>query len=124
MSAIDVEFAHPLPGLNPHTFFALEPLEGTAGIYALRAKSADVRLFLLDVSSGDYGYEPPLNAGTRAEIAAESNDDVRVLLVANPSDDGIYLNLRAPILVHRSTGRASQLILEDQKYPIRQLLGS
>nr|WP_236571206.1 flagellar assembly protein FliW [Microbacterium hydrocarbonoxydans] len=120
---VEVEFAAPMPGLSPHTAFRLEPLEGADGLYALRAVGADLRLFLFDPRPAGFGYDPVLSAGDRAEIGAVEADDVRVFVVANPADDGVYLNLRAPVIVHPQSGRAAQVILDDQDYPIRALIG-
>ncbi|WP_091233962.1 flagellar assembly protein FliW [Microbacterium sp. 3J1] len=123
-SGAPVDFASPMPGLSPYTAFRLEGIEGAEGLYALRAADADVRLFLLDAGSGGYGYEPQIPDVVRAEIGAEHEADARIFVVANPGGDGVYLNLRAPIVIHRDTGRAAQVILEDQSYPIRALLGA
>lgn len=123
-AALHVDFASPMPGLSPHTAFTLEQIPGAEGLHALRATDADVRLFLLDPLSGDYGYEPIIPVDVRAAIGAEDDSEVRVFVVANPSADGVYINLRAPILIHAESGRAVQAILEDQRYPIRALLGA
>lgn len=122
-AALAVEFASPMPGLSPHTAFSLEQIPGAEGLHALRATDADVRLFLLDPLSGDYGCAPTIPAEVRAAIGAKEDSDFRVFVVANPSADGVYINLRAPILIHAESGRAVQVILEDQRYPIRALLG-
>lgn len=119
-----VEFATPMPGLSPYTAFALEGIPGAEGLYALRAVDADVRLFLLEPSAGEYGYDPRIPAPVLAEIDAVDESAVRVFVVANPAEDGVYLNLRAPLVLHRESGRAVQVILEDQAYPIRALLGA
>lgn len=118
-----VEFTTPMPGLSPYTSFALEQIAGAEGLYTLRAADADVRLFLLDPLSGDYGYAPALPAVVLSELGAADDSEIRVFVVANPADDGVYINLRAPVLVHGETGRAAQVILDDQAYPIRALLG-
>lgn len=120
---VDVEFVSPMPGLSPYTSFRLEPIAGADGLHALRAAAADVRLFLLDARSGDLGYEPVLPREAREEIGAGEADELRVFVVVNPSDGGVFVNLRAPIIVHADTGSAAQVILEDQTYPIRALLG-
>jgi len=121
-----VEFSSPMPGLSPHTAFTLEQIAGAEGLYALRASDADVRLFVLDPFSGDYDhdYDPRLSSDVRAGIGAVDDSEIRVFVVANPADDGVYINLRAPVLIHRETGRAAQVILDDQDYPIRALLGA
>lgn len=124
VTVTDVEFASPLPGLSPYTAFTLDAIPGAEGLYALRSVEAAVRLFLLDpVAVGGLGYEPPLTAGILAEVGADDVSEVRVLVVANPGDDGVRVNLRAPVIVHRESGRANQVILEDQTYPIRALIG-
>lgn len=118
-----VTFAAPMPGLHPYTDFSLQAVDGAAGLFALRSLEADVRLFLLDTSDGPGEYQPRLPPVALDEIGAAGVDDVRVLVVANPADDGIHLNLRAPLVVHRQTGRALQVILDDQDYPLRARLG-
>lgn len=124
-----VEFAFPLPGLGANTSFTLDRIDGAEGLFALRSTVDGVRLFLIDPSSAGYGlageggYRPSLTAGARAQVGATDASEVRLFVVANPAEDGVFLNLRAPILIHRDTGRAAQVILDDQAYPIRALLG-
>lgn len=118
---VDVEFAWGLPGLQPHTAFRLEPIAGAEGLAALRSVDGDVRLFVLDPPEG---YRPQLDAAVLGQIGAAEASDARLFVVANPGADGVYLNLRAPIVIHRESGRGVQVILEDQGYPIRMLLGA
>lgn len=120
-SALEVEFAGGLPGLPPYTAFRLEPVAGAAGLYALRSVGGEVRLFVID-APGDGEYAPHLGPDALAQVGAASTDEVRILLVANPAAEGVYLNLRAPIVIHE--GRGTQVILDDQNYPIRVLLGA
>ncbi|WP_341934308.1 flagellar assembly protein FliW [Microbacterium sp. LWO14-1.2] len=118
-ASVSVDFVAPMPGLRPHTSFSLDPIGGAEGLYALRATDADVRLFLLDPVFNDYDYAPRISAGVRADLGAAEDGDLRVLIVSNPSDDGVYVNLRAPIVLDPATGRALQIILDDEEYPIR-----
>lgn len=120
---VEIEFVVPMPGLSPYTAFRLEHLDGFDGLYALRAVDAELRLFVLDPRRAGVDYAPVLSAGHRAEIGAADEDAVRVLVVANPAEDGVYLNLRAPVIIHAQSGRAAQVILDDQDYPIRALIG-
>jgi flagellar assembly factor FliW len=124
IDAIAVEFASALPGLAPHTAFTLEPIADADGLYALRAAEADLRLFVLDARSAVLDYAPRIPAAALVEIGATEESDIRVLIVANPSEEGVHLNLKAPILVHGGTGRALQVILDDQDYPVRALLSA
>jgi flagellar assembly factor FliW len=122
-TAVAIEFATAMHGLSPYTAFSLVPIAGVDGLYALRAVDADVRLFLLEAASVDLEYAPRIPAGIRTEIGAADAEALRTFVIANPSDEGVHVNLRAPIVVHRGTGRAVQVILDDQDYPIRALLG-
>ena len=123
-TTVAVEFASPLLGLHPHTSYALDRVEGAPGLYALRSVDEGVRLFLLDPAAGGDDYEPPLPASVWADLGADDRAEVRTFVVANPAEGGVFLNLRAPILIHRESGRAVQVILEDQRYPVRALLGA
>lgn len=117
-----VEFVSPMPGLAPHTAFTLVRIGEGSGLYALRAADADVRLFLLDPRTGSYGYAPSIPADARALIGAADDAEVALFVIANPSSEGIRVNLKAPVLIHLDTGRATQIILDDPAYPVRALL--
>ncbi|MDQ4213220.1 flagellar assembly protein FliW [Microbacterium sp. ASV81] len=124
-TVVDVEFASSPPGLAPHTTFLLERIPQAEGLYALRAAGAPVRLFLLDpLLIEGVVYAPRLSAAALAEIGAADDGEALLFVVANPSEEGVHVNLRAPVVIHRETGRAVQMILEDQDQPIRMLLGA
>lgn len=119
-----VQFVSPMPGLAPYTAFTIEQLDGAAGLFALRAVDADVRLFLWDPRSAEYPYSPDIPADVLADIGAPDQSAAGLFVVANPSAEGVHVNLRAPIVIHDESGRAVQVILDDQAHPIRALLGS
>ncbi len=120
---LDIEFTASLPGLAPFTSFRLSRIEGAQGLYALRSRGEEVRLFLVDPSLVVAGYAPRITAAMRAEIEAEEEGAV-VFVVANPSEDGVFVNLRAPVLINARTGAAVQVIFDDASYPLRARLGS
>ncbi len=122
-TSVRVDFVSPMPGLDPYTAFTLEPIPEAEGLHALRAVEADVRLFLLEPIADRYGYAPQIPDSARSAVGVVEGADLRLFVVANPAADGVYLNLRAPIVVGQD-GRAVQVILEDQAYPVRALLGS
>lgn len=120
---LDVVFAASLPGLGPFTSFRLARIEGADGLYALRSTGDEVRLFLVDPGTVVAGYHPRITAGMRTAIDADE-DAIRMFVVANPSEEGVFLNLRAPILINGRTGAAAQIIFEDTSYPLRAQLGA
>ncbi len=123
LAGIDVDFETSPPGLAPRTSFRLEPIEGADGLYALRSTSDDLRLFLLDPARGGLAYDPPIATASLSALSA-SPDEVRVFVVANPADDGVFVNLRAPILVNARTGAGTQVIFDESAYPLRARLGA
>lgn len=120
---LDVDFASSLPGLAPRTSFRLERIAGAEGLYALRSTGDDLRLFVLDPARCGLAYEPSFIAETLAAIDA-SADELLLFVVANPADDGVCVNLRAPILVNARTGAGTQVIFDEGTYPIRARLGA
>ncbi|MEV7874947.1 flagellar assembly protein FliW [Microbacterium sp. NPDC089188] len=120
---LDVEFAASLPGLGPLTSFRLARIEGARGLYSLRSRGDEVRLFLVDPATVVADYRPRITAGMRGEVGADE-ETVRLFVVANPSEEGVFVNLRAPVLINARTGSAAQLIFEDTSYPLRAQLGT
>jgi flagellar assembly factor FliW len=117
-------FLAPPPGLAPHVDFALAPVDGADGLFAMRAvDDAELRLYLVDPRSVLSEYAPVLTDEQADGLALETPDDALILVVAHPSADGVSVNLLAPVIVNRSTGAAAQVILEDQDYPLRAPLG-
>jgi len=115
-----LNFLVPPPGLDPHTDFLLDPVEGTEGLFSLRAVAEDgLRLFLLDPATVMDGYAPTLTDEQAADLGLPGPGEAMVLVVVHPAADGPCLNLMAPIVVNRTTGRAAQIILSEQDYPIR-----
>lgn len=117
-------FLAPPPGFAPHVDFDLAPVDGADGLFAMRAaRDADLRLYLVDPRTVLDEYAPILTDEQADGLALGSPDDALILVVAHPSAEGVSVNLLAPVIVNRSTGAASQVILEDQDYPLRAPLG-
>lgn len=117
-------FLAPPPGLAPHVDFALTPVDGADGLFSLRAvDDTELRLYLVDPRSVLSAYAPTLTDEQADGLALESPDDALILVVAHPSAEGVSVNLLAPVIVNQTTGAASQVILEDQDYPLRAPLG-
>ena len=117
-------FLAPPPGLAPHGDFALTPVDGADGLFSLRAvDDTELRLYLVDPRTVLSAYAPTLTDEQADGLALESPDDALILVVAHPSAEGVSVNLLAPVIVNQTTGAASQVILEDQDYPLRAPLG-
>ncbi|WP_424448473.1 flagellar assembly protein FliW [Microbacterium arborescens] len=118
-----LEFVTPPPGLSPHTAFALDEVDAAGGLYALTAAAdPEVRLFAVDPAAVLEDYAPVLSDAHVADLGLAAPDDARVLVVARMTDEGIGVNLLAPVVINRRTGAAAQVILEGQDLPVRALL--
>ena len=123
MSAV-LEFIAPPLGLAPHTRFRLDPIDGADGLFALRAIDDDaLRLYAVDPQTVVAAYAPTIPDENADALGLTGPDDALLLVVASHTPDGVHVNLLAPIVAHRDTGAAAQVILEGQDYPLRAPLG-
>ncbi|HEV7956252.1 MAG: Flagellar assembly factor FliW [Microbacteriaceae bacterium] len=106
-------------GFEPLVDFALHDVEGVTGLYALRATESETRVFVVDAGVHLPDYTPEISNEQGSALQLESSDNAIVLVVANPGNGGMTLNLMAPIVVNATTGRCAQVILEGQEWPLR-----
>ena len=120
-----VTFIAPPPGLSPLLEFDLEPVAEADGLYTLRSLDApDIRLFVIDAPAYLPDYNPEVSVAQLESIGAKETSEVRVLVVTTLSDDGPSANLMAPILMHATSGEATQVILDGDDWPLRMQLGA
>lgn len=114
-----LSFIAPPPGFEPHTDFELSTVDGADGLFSLRAaRDADLRVYLVDPRTVISDYAPEISDEQAGELALASADDAMLLVVANPSSEGVSVNLMAPVVVNTANGAAAQVILENQDFPI------
>lgn len=119
-----LSFVAPPPGFAPHTAFTLAPVDGAEGLFTMRADAdAALRVYLVDPGVVAGGYAPTLRDDQVGPIDLADPGDAMLLVVAHPAEGGVSVNLMAPVVVNRRTGAASQVILDDQGYPLRAPLG-
>ncbi len=110
----------PLPGL-PGTEYALDALDEVGFLFALRGEGG-VRLFVVSPGLVFPDYAPRIG---RPVLEAVGDGDPAVLLVVvHPGSDGRPVptaDLLAPIVVGPGTGRALQVVL-DEDLPLRAAL--
>lgn len=111
-----VTMVHPMPGFPDARRFALERLDDAGTLWALRSLDVGGLQFLVVPPDPFFpGYAPELSDDTAAELGLATADDALVLLVlhAGRTLATTTANLRAPIVVNATTGRAGQVILDD-----------
>lgn len=118
-----LRFVAPPPGLSPHTAFVLEPVDAGAGLFSLAAvDEPGIRVFVVDRDAVLPDYQPVLTTAQLQSIGLASLEAARILLVARLTDEGVTVNLLAPVVVDPCTGSAAQVILEGQDLPVRAVL--
>ena len=118
--AARLSFVAPPPGLQPIDEFDLAEVDGAVGLYTLRdTGDADVRLFLLDPVHFVPEYLPVLSDEQRSSLEAGSDAELDVYVVATIQEGAPVVNLLAPIVVNPNAGRAAQVILEGDDWPLR-----
>ena len=113
------------PGLSPLVDFDLEPVAEADGLYTLQSLEApDIRLFVIDAPVYLPDYNPEVSVQQLESIGATETSEVRVLVVTTLNDGGPSANLMAPILMHATSGEATQVILDGDDWPLRMQLGA
>ena len=119
-----ISFDEPLVGYDSvHRCILFQTQEGP--LYWLQSIDDEKYCFSV-MAPFQAGLDPdmPINQADMDAIGATGVDDVDVYTIVILEDDPskTRTNLRAPILVSRSTNRAKQVILDNQNLPIRFFL--
>lgn len=110
------------PGLNRYRLVE----GGEDGPFAVlqSEEQEQIRFALLDPMVILPDYEVRLTPDTIEEMEIENRADARVFVVASVPDDPreMTVNFRAPVLVNVATGLGAQIILGDERLPVRASL--
>ena len=124
VASLPVTFTAPMPGFEELHDFSLRSVDGAAGLYALESGSSPVRLFLADAAVFAPSYAPPIPAASLEALGLDDRETPQVLIVVNHAPGSTTVNLMAPIVLNRGTGRCTQLVLDGRDYPLRAELNS
>ena len=118
-SALD--FTTPPPGMAGLRHFTLDALDDTGFLFAMRStEEPGVRLYVVAPQPYFPEYAPDLGGSTRETLGLDDEDAV-LLVVVQPGQDGNAptANLLAPVAVNPTTGRALQVVLDGDRWPLR-----
>jgi flagellar assembly factor FliW len=121
-----LEFLAPPPGMLALRHFALEALDRSGSLFAMRSTENDgVRLFVVPPRLYVPGYTPQIDSASREALGLEGEPPV-LLVVVHPGEEGRppTANLLAPLAVNPRTGAALQVVLEGDDWPLRAPLGA
>ncbi|MBI2885974.1 MAG: flagellar assembly protein FliW [Chloroflexi bacterium] len=114
-----VTFADGLVGAPDWRNFVLDMAQEHYPIGVLECLDApDVRFLVVDPWQLWPDYQAPLDAETLQQVGAAEVADLLVLTTLRVAVDGSQLtvNLLGPLVVHRATGAAIQIVLYDSGY--------
>lgn len=116
-----VSFLNSPPGLGSNVNFEFEALDDDGLLFTLRNTATDTRLFLIQptVFFADYAPQVPEDVLTALELPDATA--AAIFAVVHPGDDAnaATVNLLAPVVLNAQLGRAEQIVLEDDRWPLR-----
>ncbi len=116
-----LEFAEPPPGLRDLRRFRLAALDDAGFLFALRStEEPEVRLFVVPPRPYFPDYDPVVAEPTLTALGVDRAEAL-LLVVVHPGQDGAAptANLLAPVVVDPATGRAVQVVLDGDAWPLR-----
>jgi flagellar assembly factor FliW len=117
-------FAEGLPGFEDHTAFALiedRRLEPFRWLQSLADQDVGFRVIEPAVFVAGYGFDLDNEDVARLELGDSVEPLVLSILVMPADARAMTANLRAPLVVNPRRGLGKQVILPDERYPLRHL---
>jgi len=116
-----ITFVSPLLGFERLVRFLIYQTQPGPMVWLQSVEDPAVAFCLLDPFAAGLDPDMEISAADIADVGAEGADQVTVytVMVLDKDPAQIRINLRAPILVGRLTQRAKQVVLTDQRLPVR-----
>ncbi|MCL3860844.1 flagellar assembly protein FliW [Actinotalea sp. K2] len=116
-----LDFVEPPLGMMGLRSFTLTALDEAGLLFALRStEQPDVRLFVIAPQPYFPQYSPDIDPTALAALDLTADEAVLLVVVRPAQDDAPpTANLLAPVVLHPGTGRALQVVLESDEWPLR-----
>jgi flagellar assembly factor FliW len=122
-AATRVRFIEPLPGFDGEDY-TFDPIDERGLLWSLRSVEQPEVRFVLAAAAAFYpDYRPEISDSLAGPLGADEIDLLLVLTIGTGLSDATA-NLRAPIALARQTGRAVQVIIDDDVFSMREPLVS
>ena len=122
---MEILFEKGIPGFENYRYFNVNIVEGNKRIYNIVSKE-DSNIGFISISPFDIkkDYEIDLDDEFIKELDIKDEKDVLVicLITLGKSLKDSTANLKAPIIINIKNNRGKQLILQDDKYKIKEPL--
>lgn len=120
--SVHLNLVEPLPGFALDDEFTLTGIDGGGVLYSMRSvRDPQLRFVLTPAQVFFTDYCPDLVSAVAGALGSRDIEVMLVLTIGTGLGDATA-NLRAPIAVCRGTGRAVQVVLEDETLPMHQPL--
>lgn len=121
-----VRFVEPLPGFDGLDEFTLTAIDDRGLLWSLRSVQERALRFVVTPAGSFFPeYRPSLPPVVSTSLGADEVDDVVDLMLILTISSGLVdatANLRAPIVVSSVTGRAMQVVLDDESLSMARRL--
>ena len=122
---MEILFEKGIPGFENYRYFNVNIVEGNKKIYNIVSKE-DSNVGFISISPFDIkkDYEIDLDDQFIKELDKKKKKDVLVLclITLGKTLKDSTANLKAPIIINIKNNRGKQLILQDDKYKIKEPL--
>lgn len=117
-------FEEGIPGFPHLQFYQLTQHEPGSPFFSLDSmEETQIGFWLVDPFAFFPDYEFTLSDSAKAALRIEEESPVGVLnILTVRSGNQVTVNLKAPIVINLANRMAKQVILEDDRYPVRQPL--
>jgi flagellar assembly factor FliW len=114
-----LHFVEPLPGFAGEDEYTLEPIDPRGLLFSLRAVNEPSLRFVLTPADAFFDDYHPDVAGAVAPVLGGEDISLLLVLTLGAGLADATANLRAPVVYAPASGRAVQVILDDEALPMR-----
>lgn len=122
---MEIIFEKGIPGFEKYKNFGLSDIEGNENLKMITSKE-DSNIGFVSISPFKVkkDYEIDLNDEIINELNIEKSEDVIVLniITLGKTLESSTVNLKAPLIINIKNNKGKQLILQDEKYQIKEPL--
>ena len=122
---MEILFEKGIPGFESYNYFNINAIESNEKFYSIVSKE-DSNIGFISISPFEIknDYEIDLDDELVKELDIKEEKDVLVLclITLGKTLKDSTANLKAPIIINIKNNRGKQLILQDDKYKIKQPL--
>lgn len=119
-----IHFVEGIPGFNELKWFQLVQEEAESPLFSLVSlEDQQIGFWLIDPFVFFKDYEFTLKDSHKKILDIHENTSIAVLNIVTVRSVGVTtVNLKAPVVINMDNGKAKQVILEDERFEVRQPL--